>query len=73
MKPIVMKPLKVKVSITLDEDIVSKVKALSEMEDRSFSQYVNLVLKHHVREKKENQNDDIQSINLGVTESKYNI
>lgn len=51
MKPIVMKPLKVKVSITLDEDIVSEVKALSEMEDRSFSQYVNLVLKHHVREK----------------------
>lgn len=51
MKPIVRKPLKVKVSITLDKDIVSAVKALSEMEDRSFSQYVNLVLKRHVREK----------------------
>ena len=40
-----MKPLKSKVSITLDDDIISKIKELSEEDDRSFSQYINMVLK----------------------------
>lgn len=40
-----MKPLKNKVSITLDADIVQRVKDLSEKDDRSFSQYINMVLK----------------------------
>ena len=44
-----MKPLKQKVSITLDEDIVEQVKLLSEDADRSFSQYINLVLKSHIK------------------------
>ncbi len=44
-----MRPLKQRVSITLDEDIIEKVKALSEDSDRSFSQYVNLVLKNHIK------------------------
>lgn len=39
-----MKPLKNKVSITLDEDLVERIKQLAENEDRSFSQYINLVL-----------------------------
>ena len=43
-----MKPLKQKVSITLDEDVIKKVKKLSEDCDRSFSQYINLVLKEHL-------------------------
>ena len=43
-----MKPLKEKVSITLDSDIVSKAKQLAEKNDRSFSQYVNLALKKHL-------------------------
>ncbi len=43
-----MKPLKQKVSITLDEDIISTLKELSERDDRSFSQYINLVLKNHI-------------------------
>ena len=43
-----MKPLKQKVSITLDEDVIEKVKKLSEDCDRSFSQYVNIVLKEHL-------------------------
>ena len=43
-----MKPLKQKVSITLDEDIIEKIKKMSEECDRSFSQYVNLVLKEHL-------------------------
>lgn len=44
-----MRPLKRKVSITLDEDLIERVRALSEEQDRSFSQYINLVLKEHLR------------------------
>lgn len=47
-----MKPLKIKVSITMDEDIVEQVKLLAEEDDRSFSQYVNMVLKTHLEQKK---------------------
>ena len=32
-----MKPLKTKVSITLDTDIIEKLKELAEKDDRSFS------------------------------------
>lgn len=46
-----MKPLKQKVSITLDEDIINSVKILAEECDRSFSQYINLVLKEHLKDK----------------------
>lgn len=45
-----MKPLKDNVSITLDEDIVNKIKEYSERDDRSFSQYINMVLRNHVKE-----------------------
>ena len=44
-----MKPLKEKVSITLDADIIEQVKELAEDCDRSFSQYINLVLKEHLK------------------------
>lgn len=40
-----MKPLKEKVSITLDNDIVEKIKKLAEEDERSFSQFINKVLK----------------------------
>lgn len=43
-----MKPLKNKVSITLDEDLVERIKQLAENDDRSFSQYINLVLKDYI-------------------------
>ena len=43
-----MRPLKSKVSITLDSDIIDRIKELAEADDRSFSQYINLVLKNHV-------------------------
>ena len=46
-----MKPLKQKVSITLDEDLVEKLKVLAEESERSFSQYINLVLKKYVNQK----------------------
>lgn len=43
-----MKPLKTKVSITLDSDLVDQLKQFAEDDDRSFSQYVNRILKQHV-------------------------
>ena len=43
-----MKPLKNKVSITLDEDIIEQIKQLAEDDDRSFSQYINMVLKENL-------------------------
>lgn len=52
-----MKPLKKKLSISLDADLVDAIKELAEQEDRSFSSYINLVLKEHIIEnesKKEN-------------------
>ena len=42
------KPLKAKVSITLDEDVIKRIKELAEADDRNFSQYINLVLKKHL-------------------------
>lgn len=39
------KPLKEKVSITLDNNIIKEIKELAYESDRSFSQYINLVLK----------------------------
>lgn len=49
-----MKPLKKKVSITLDEDIIEKIKIYADETDRSFSQYINILLKKHI-EVKENR------------------
>ncbi len=46
-----MKPLKNKVSITLDSDIIEKIKQLAENDDRSFSQYINLILKEYLNQK----------------------
>ena len=43
-----MKPLKSKVSITLDSDVIENIKELAENDDRSFSQYINMVLKGHI-------------------------
>lgn len=43
-----MRPLKEKISITIDSDVVKKVKELAESDDRSFSQYINMILKEHL-------------------------
>lgn len=45
-----MKPLKEKISITIDNDILEKIRDLAEYDDRSLSQYINLVLKKHLEE-----------------------
>lgn len=46
-----MRPLKDNVSVSLDIDVIEKVKQFSEEDERSFSQYVNIVLKEHIAQK----------------------
>lgn len=50
-----MKPLKEKISITIDNDILAKLKEKAEYDDRSLSQYINLVLKQHIKGIEENK------------------
>ena len=44
-----MKPLKEKISITLDSDLVEQLKSEAESDDRSLSQYINLLLKNRFK------------------------
>ena len=50
-----MKPLKEKISITIDNDILAKLKQNAEYDDRSLSQYINLILKQHIRDSEQKQ------------------
>lgn len=43
-----VKPLKTKLSITLDENVAQGVRQLAEADDRSVSQYINLLLRQHI-------------------------
>ena len=45
-----LKPLKEKISITIDGDILEKLKQKAELDDRSLSQYINIVLKQHIKD-----------------------
>ena len=45
-----MKPVKTSVSITIDNPVLEQVKCLAELEDRSLSSYINLVLREHLKE-----------------------
>lgn len=44
-----MRPLKEKISITIDSDLLEKVRNEAENDDRSLSQYINIVLKQHIK------------------------
>ncbi len=48
-----MKPLKEKISITIDADILQLLRIEAEDDDRSLSQYINLILKEHIKNKNE--------------------
>lgn len=52
-----MKPLKEKISITLDGPILEKLRDRAERDDRPLSSYINLVLKAHLEavERREQQ------------------
>ena len=45
------RPLKTKISISIDNDVLEKIKELSAYDARPVSQYINLVLKRHVERK----------------------
>lgn len=45
-----MRPLKEKISITVDNDLLAKIREKAEADDRSLSQYINLILKKHLEE-----------------------
>ncbi len=48
-----MRPLKEKISITIDGDILEKLREEAENDDRSLSQYINIVLKEHIKNKED--------------------
>ncbi len=48
-----MKPLKEKISITIDNDLLQELKSEAEKDERSLSQYINLILRKHIKDKKE--------------------
>lgn len=47
----IMRPLKEKISITIDSDILEIIREEAEMDDRSLSQYINIILKEHIKAK----------------------
>jgi len=47
-----MKPLKEKISITIDTDLLNDLKAEAEKDERSLSQYINLILRKYIKDKK---------------------
>lgn len=44
-----MKPLKEKISITIDSDLLERLRFEAEEDDRSLSQYINLILKEYIK------------------------
>ncbi len=43
-----MRPLKEKISITVDGDLLKKARRLAELDERSLSQFITLALKEYV-------------------------
>ncbi|MCI8361507.1 MAG: toxin-antitoxin system protein [Clostridiales bacterium] len=54
-----MKPLKKRVSLTLDEETIEESKILADQYDRSLSQYINLVLKDHLGKQSSQSSADV--------------
>ena len=54
-----MKPLKEKISITIDSDLLEALRAEAKKDDRSLSQYINLIVKERANPK--NRKDDKES------------
>lgn len=53
-----MKALKKNVSISLDPDVIEKIREYAEDSDRSFSQYINILLRKHINAKEEKNRQD---------------
>lgn len=50
-----MRPMKKSVSLTLDMDVIEKIREYSEESDHSLSRYINLVLRKHIVAKEKRQ------------------
>ena len=50
-----VRPLKEKISITIDSDLLELVRVEAENDDRSVSQFINLVLKKYIVEKRQRE------------------
>ena len=50
-----MKPLKERISITIDSDLLEKLREKADEDCRPLSQYINLVLKKHLDEEEKKQ------------------
>lgn len=46
-----MGSLKEHIRITMDEDILKRLRALAAQDQRSLSQYITLILKNHLKRK----------------------
>ena len=47
-----MKPLKEKISITIDSDLVNELKSEAEKDERYLSEYIIMILRKYVKDKK---------------------
>jgi len=52
-----MKPLKERYSLSLDSDLAEAIKKMAEDDDRSFSQFVNMILKDYLQKNNSKTND----------------
>lgn len=48
------KPLKERISITIDGDTLAKMRDMADEEERSLSQLINIVLKEYLKSKENN-------------------
>ena len=48
-----MKPLKVPICISLDNEVLAKIRILAKADSRSVAQYINNVLRQHLSRQKE--------------------
>ncbi len=44
-----MRPLKVKLNITIDPEVLERIKIEAEKDDRSVSQFINIILKNYIK------------------------
>lgn len=49
-----MKPMKERISITIDSDVLKELRKLAENDDRSLSQFINLILKNYLTKSNSN-------------------
>lgn len=52
------KPLKISVSLSLDEEVVKKLRVLAEEDDRQLSSYINIILRNYLRKLEAEEAED---------------